>query len=296
MNFTDSACSVKKDPFCIFLFLVAKFEKRTQKRAAGQKLGNSAKAVIQTCYLEYKTMMIPDDPFAAVISIVTVFLCMIWAYYTGKHNQVHPSSPRRRMEKIDSGSLLDFFFIIGHLKTNKRTGWELRKIPQVESVADHMYRMSVMSLVLSSLCNSDDDTGETLDANRCVKIALVHDLAEAIVGDIVPFELSGITKEDKHKMERDAMEKMAATLKNTAVAKVHRCACILSVVHTLVYVYSCTKTGVHMHTNINTNTNTNINININIKEHSYRCTPACLRAHAYIDKLKHKHKYKRTHL
>ena len=34
---------------------------------------------------------------------------------------------------------------------------------------------------------------------RCIKIALVHDMAECIVGDITPMD--GITKEEKNKLE-----------------------------------------------------------------------------------------------
>ena len=34
---------------------------------------------------------------------------------------------------------------------------------------------------------------------RCIKMALVHDLAECIVGDIAPSD--GVSKEDKHRRE-----------------------------------------------------------------------------------------------
>jgi putative hydrolases of HD superfamily len=43
--------------------------------------------------------------------------------------------------------------------------------------ADHMYRMGVMSLLAT-------DSG--VDTSRCIRMALVHDIAEAIVGDITP--------------------------------------------------------------------------------------------------------------
>ena len=45
-----------------------------------------------------------------------------------------------------------------------------------------------------------------------MKIAIVHDLAECITGDIVPEKYSGISENDKHKMERDAIEKILALL------------------------------------------------------------------------------------
>ena len=49
-----------------------------------------------------------------------------------------------------------------------------------------------------------------IDAGRAVKIALVHDLAEAITGDIdaTLIKNNKITKEEKNKLENNAMLKM----------------------------------------------------------------------------------------
>lgn len=43
-----------------------------------------------------------------------------------------------------------------------------------------------------------------LDTGRCVKLALVHDMAEAIVGDITPNDAS-VTKAEKHRRELETM-------------------------------------------------------------------------------------------
>jgi putative hydrolase of HD superfamily len=50
------------------------------------------------------------------------------------------------------------------------------------------------------------------DMNRCMKIALVHDLAEAIVGDITPND--GISKDEKRRLEKAAMEEICADRKD----------------------------------------------------------------------------------
>lgn len=42
-----------------------------------------------------------------------------------------------------------------------------------------------------------------LDQTKCMKLALIHDLAEAIVGDITPY--CGILKEEKQRREHEAM-------------------------------------------------------------------------------------------
>lgn len=89
---------------------------------------------------------------------------------------------------------LSFFHIVEKLKTQKRTGWVDHKVPNPESIADHMYRMAVLAL-----CCSDT----TLDTSKCVMLAVVHDLAEAHVGDISPRE--GIPKAEKIRLETEAM-------------------------------------------------------------------------------------------
>lgn len=43
----------------------------------------------------------------------------------------------------------------------------------------------------------------SLDRIRCMKLALIHDLAEAIVGDITPY--CGIAKEEKRRREQEAI-------------------------------------------------------------------------------------------
>jgi len=89
---------------------------------------------------------------------------------------------------------LAFIHILERLKTQKRTGWVNHQIPNPESISDHMYRMAILAMLTS-------DTN--LDISKCVMMCLVHDLAEAHVGDIAPRE--GFSKEEKHKLEADAM-------------------------------------------------------------------------------------------
>ncbi|CAG8813531.1 16710_t:CDS:2, partial [Gigaspora margarita] len=68
--------------------------------------------------------------------------------------------------------LLEFFHLCEKLKTTKRTGWIYNNVENPESISDHMYRMSILSLSVND---------PTLDRDKCVKMSIVHDLAEAIV-------------------------------------------------------------------------------------------------------------------
>ncbi|KAF8783839.1 hypothetical protein HU200_000279 [Digitaria exilis] len=88
------------------------------------------------------------------------------------------------------------------LQTTKRAGWVKRGVQAPESVADHMYRMGVMALVAADLPGVDRD--------RCVKMAIVHDIAEAIVGDITPSD--NVPKEEKSRMEKEALDHMCELL------------------------------------------------------------------------------------
>ena len=102
-------------------------------------------------------------------------------------------------EASSASRAVDFFQLTEQLKRTPRTGWVNHGVDKPESIADHMYRMSLMAMVAAK-------SMPELDQDRCVKLALIHDLAEAIVGDITPHD--PVTKEEKRRMESDAMRKM----------------------------------------------------------------------------------------
>ncbi|KAG0531995.1 hypothetical protein BDA96_04G069500 [Sorghum bicolor] len=101
-----------------------------------------------------------------------------------------------------ASNAIDFLTLCYRLKTTKRAGWVKRGVQGPESVADHMYRMGVMALVAADLPGVDRD--------RCVKMAIVHDIAEAIVGDITPSD--GVPKEEKSRREKEALDHMCEVL------------------------------------------------------------------------------------
>lgn len=62
------------------------------------------------------------------------------------------------------------------LKDQPRSGWQLRGVRAPESVADHCWSTALLCLLYA------DAAG--VDRALAIEIALVHDLAEAITGDI----------------------------------------------------------------------------------------------------------------
>eukprot|EP00877_Chromochloris_zofingiensis_P009389 jgi/Chrzof1/4703/Cz14g23130.t1 len=98
-------------------------------------------------------------------------------------------------------SAIDFLTLLTNLKVTKRTGWVRCNVYQPESIADHMYRMGMMAMLYT-------DCG--VDSTRCMKMALVHDVAEAIVGDITPH--CQVSDQDKYKLEAAAITKIKQLL------------------------------------------------------------------------------------
>lgn len=130
---------------------------------------------------------------------------------------VAPAPPRAYDNLPQSASsLLDFLLIVGRCKDEKRTGWVNEKVSLPESVADHMFRMSVMALTCVELGCSGSGSGR-IDTFRAVQIALVHDLAEALVGDITPTQFSGVAKEKKHQLEMQAMNTICDKLRGAHI-------------------------------------------------------------------------------
>ncbi len=88
----------------------------------------------------------------------------------------------------------------GKLKELKRTGWVEVGVPSPESVADHSYRVSLLSMILSDQ--------KKLDTLKVVRMALIHDLAESKIGDLTPRQ----KQEDHEKFENDAMKEILSYL------------------------------------------------------------------------------------
>jgi 5'-deoxynucleotidase len=110
-----------------------------------------------------------------------------------------------KLEKNQLLNLLSFFRIVCNLKTVKRSGWiHKSNIISPESVADHSYSMCMMSMILAEIIN--------LDSGHIMKMVIIHDLAESLVGDHMPDDISS---EEKQLVEDKAMKKIISKLPNS---------------------------------------------------------------------------------
>ncbi|KAI3331738.1 HD domain-containing protein [Xylariaceae sp. AK1471] len=103
-----------------------------------------------------------------------------------------------------TNSPIPYFHILERLKTNKREGWRRFNIQRGESISDHMYRMSLMTMLCPPTLASK------IDLFKCMKMCLVHDMAEAIVGDITPVD--GVAKPEKSRREAETMDYISKNL------------------------------------------------------------------------------------
>ena len=83
-----------------------------------------------------------------------------------------------------------------------RQGWIDRLlINNPESVADHTFSMAIIGMIFSDL--------EGYNTEKILKIILLHDMAESIIGDITPEKMS---IERKTELENNAMKKILDNL------------------------------------------------------------------------------------
>jgi putative hydrolase of HD superfamily len=96
----------------------------------------------------------------------------------------------------------DFFFQIAGLKKLPRSGWKIKLgLNNSESVAEHSYMMSVMSMVLADM--------KSLNSEKVIKMSILHDWAESKIGDFMPDEIG---HDKKSELENYAMTEILESL------------------------------------------------------------------------------------
>lgn len=106
--------------------------------------------------------------------------------------------------------LLDFYGYVDQLKRTRRAGWVKAGISDSENVSDHSFSTSILSMILADKLGADKE--------KLIKMALIHDLGESIIGDVLWYSKDkGIDRVKLAKKEKDegkAMRKILKTLNN----------------------------------------------------------------------------------
>ena len=146
------------------------------------------------------------------------------------HHHHHNSNDDNDNDDRRAKRAIEFAHLIGRLKTTPRTGWVRRGVPRYESVADHSWRVAALSLLLAQpqpppVENRRHDTTDpsttaeaaaSLDVAKCMQLALVHDLAECVVGDIAPDDK--VSPDEKQQREARAIKQIAHILQQATDA------------------------------------------------------------------------------
>jgi putative hydrolases of HD superfamily len=126
---------------------------------------------------------------------------------------------------MDNDPLIDLFLEAATLKRLPRSGWVMRGVAHVESVADHSFGVAFMALVLAQALNASPsarlaaDSGAgapALDLEKVLVMAVLHDLAEVRLTDLPATAVRLIPKEVKSRAEAAAMAGLLAPLPGTA--------------------------------------------------------------------------------
>lgn len=106
-------------------------------------------------------------------------------------------------------SFIGYLEQVNHLKVLPRTGWLLNGVRPCESVADHTCAVALLSLALASEINAGwagEGLTQPLDQGRLLALALLHDLAEAVLTDLPKRSAALLGRERKHAAEAEAMQ------------------------------------------------------------------------------------------
>jgi len=103
-------------------------------------------------------------------------------------------------------SLYTFWQHAEALKDELRKGWQKRVEGRVESVADHSFAVALLALY--------EGERRGYDLEKILKLALIHDLEEAIIGDLTPGDKAhrGATRvqRDRERAIRELLSKLPA--------------------------------------------------------------------------------------
>ncbi len=109
------------------------------------------------------------------------------------------------MDKSHATTLLPLFERLLSLKLLPRTGWLQRGVAAPESVAEHTFGVAALALLVG-------DLEPDIERGRALAIALLHDIAEALLGDLPATARRLLSPEAKLRAEALAMRELLAGL------------------------------------------------------------------------------------
>ena len=107
-------------------------------------------------------------------------------------------------------STMRFYLLATQLKYKIRSGWNEThwnvSKERIESIAEHIYGTCILALSI------DSEFETHLDISKVIKMLVLHELGEVVIGDITPFD--NITPEQKQEIEHKAIIEVIGNLSN----------------------------------------------------------------------------------
>ena len=101
-----------------------------------------------------------------------------------------------------------FYLLATQLKYKIRSGWDKMhwnvSKERIESIAEHVYGTCILALSI------DSEFETNLDIGKVIKMLVLHELGEVVIGDITPFD--NVTPEEKMEKEHAAIKEVLGDL------------------------------------------------------------------------------------
>lgn len=102
-------------------------------------------------------------------------------------------------------NIINYYVICNRLKNIIRTGWKDWNVKRdrIESVAEHIFGTQMLAIAMKSEYQYD------VDIMKVIFMLAVHELGEAVIGDLTQFQIS---KQVKEKLEHEAVHRILGDL------------------------------------------------------------------------------------
>jgi putative hydrolase of HD superfamily len=119
------------------------------------------------------------------------------------------------------GKTLGFLSALRRVKVIPRSGWVSHGVAlqDVESVADHSYSTCALAMLLADI---EVEKGQRINVERVLRLALLHDLAEALTFDISKSYLEYLGRKGeaiKREFEHAAWDHIIKSIQNASIRK-----------------------------------------------------------------------------
>lgn len=172
----------------------------------------NAKEEIEELLLEFQACKSPDASLAHKYKSLDVTLSSIAENTKSIDEFVDKALVIISMDKDKEKyiNILKFYYYNQMLKSKVRSGWDEEhwniesENERIEMISDHIIGAVGLAFAFGSEFKYE------IDINKVLKILMIHEIGEAIIGDVTPFD--NVSPEQKHEIEHMAMKQVLGNL------------------------------------------------------------------------------------